>query len=158
MDQYPPPHSAPPASSPPRPSHRLGLPLWAIVALALLSVPRIFAHDLGLDGGPLPALLTFVPVVVWVTVVLLARVPSPLMTLLAVGAVYGVALGDVHNLLWDEVFGENGPALGNLDADAAEVALRIATLVSSLFTGVMVGLISGLVATGLRKAGTLRQR
>lgn len=121
----------------------------------MLSVPRIFAHDLGLDAGPLPAILTVGPVVAWITVVLLVRVPSPVVTLLAVGAVYGVALGVVHNILWHDVFGENAPNLGNLDADAAEVPLRIATIISSFFTGVMVGLISGLVATAIRKLAAL---
>ena len=123
----------------------------------MLSVPRVFAHDLGLDGGPLPAVLTLGPVVVWVVVVLWARVPSPLVTLLAVGAVYGLALGVVHNILWDEAFDGSSPELGNLDPETAEVPLRFAAFVSSLFTGIMVGLICGLVATAVR-AGAARSR
>lgn len=122
-----------------------------------MAVPRVFAHDLGIDAGPLPAILTIGPVVVWIAVVLRARVPSPVVTLLVVGAVYGVALGIVHNLLWDEVFGDDPPALGGLDPDLAEVPLRIATAVSSLLTGVMVGLGSGLLATLVRSiAGKAR--
>jgi hypothetical protein len=147
-------HSTPEPPAPSQPASRrhpaLGLPVWAIVGLALLSVPRVFAHDLGLDAGPLPAVLTIGPVVIWIAVVLWARVPSPVLTLLAVGAVYGVALGVVHNLLWDQVFGDDPPALGDLDADLAEVPLRIATAISSLFTGVAVGLVSGLVAVFVR--------
>lgn len=135
--------------TPPR-GRALGLPAWAIVGLALLSVPRIFAHDLGVDVGPIPAVLTIGPVLVWIVVVLRAGVPSPVMTLLAVGAVYGVALGIVHNVLWDQVFGDDPPTLGELDADLSEVPLRIAALVSSLFTGVVVGLVSGLIAAGIR--------
>jgi uncharacterized membrane protein len=113
-------------------------------------VPRIFAHDLGVDVGPIPAVLTIGPVLVWIAVVLGARVPSPVVTLLAVGAVYGLALGIVHNVLWDQVFGDDPPALGELDADLSEVPLRIATFVSSVFTGVVVGLVSGLAAVGIR--------
>jgi hypothetical protein len=151
------PHPGPSPSAHGGQRHRLGLPAWAIVALAALSVPRVFAHDLGLDRGPLPALLTLGPAVVWVAVVLWARVPSPVMTLLVVGAIYGVALGVVHNLLWDEVFGPTGPELGTLDADTAEPFLRVATLISSIFTGVMVGVVSGLVAGGLRSLGRRRR-
>ncbi|NYJ00850.1 hypothetical protein HNR19_001548 [Nocardioides thalensis] len=148
MDRTPEP--AGPSTSATRPRRPLGLPVWAIIGLALLSVPRIFAHDLGIDAGPIPAILTVGPVVVWIVAVLWARVPSPLVTLLAVGAVYGVALGIVHNVLWDQVFGDDPPTLGDIDADLSEVPLRIATAVSSVFTGLIVGLLSGLVATLVR--------
>lgn len=144
---YPAPAAPPPS---PQPRNPLGLPIWALVGLALLSVPRIFAHDLGIDTGPIPAILTILPLVVWIAVVLRARVPSPILTLLVVGAIYGVALGLVHNLLWDQVFGDNGPMLGGLDEDLSEVPLRIAAFVSSVFTGVAVGVICGLIATGIR--------
>lgn len=144
------PEPAHPSYATSRQGRSLGLPLWAIVGLALISVPRIFAHDLGLDSGPIPAVLTIGPIVIWIAAVLWARVPSPVVTLLVVGAVYGIALGIVHNLLWDEVFGDDPPGLGNLDADLSEVPLRIATAVSSFFTGVMVGLLSGVVATLVR--------
>jgi hypothetical protein len=142
------------------PRHRLGLPVWAIVGLAALAVPRILLHDLGVDVGPLgAAVLAIGPSVVWVLVVLRARVASPVVTLLAVGAVYGVALGVVHNLMWDEVFGDDPPTLnGVVDDDLAEIPLRIATFVSSLFTGIVVGLISGLAASGLRAVARSRAR
>lgn len=139
-----------PASPPIRPRHRTGLPIWAVLGLALLSVPRIFAHDLGIDAGPVPAILTIGPLAVWILVALRARVPSPVLTLLVVGAVYGLALGIVHNLLWDEVFGDDEPVLGELDADLAEVPLRVAAFVSSLFTGIAVGVSCGLVASAIR--------
>jgi hypothetical protein len=142
-------HPGPPAPEQ-HPRSPLGLPVWALVGLAMLSVPRIFAHDLGIDVGPVPAILTIGPLVVWIAVTLRARVPSPILTLLAVGAIYGLALGIVHNLLWDQVFGDDPPALGELDEDLAEVPLRAATLVSSVFTGVAVGVVSGLIATAAR--------
>lgn len=150
-----------PAAPPGRPERPLGLPLWAIVALAGLSVPRIFVHDLGIEVGALGnALLAIGPAAVWILVVLLAKVPSPVVTLVAVGAVYGVALGVVHNLLWGSVFGAGASDLSALtpDVDLAEYPLRIATFVSSLFTGLMVGLIAGMVATGIRWLGTARRR
>ncbi|HET9422670.1 MAG TPA: hypothetical protein VFO49_16125 [Nocardioides sp.] len=149
------PYPAAPPPSPQRPPRQLGLPWWAFPALALLAVPRIFVHDLGIDVGPAgTALLGLGPPALWVFVVLRARVPRPVLTLMVVGALYGVALGLVHNLLWHEVFADSEPTLNGLvDDEAAEIPLRVATLFSSLFTGIMVGVISGVVAAGIRKLG-----
>ncbi len=140
------------------PYRQLGLPAWALVGLAMLSVPRVFAHDLGVDSGPVYGILTIGPLAVWILVALRARVPSPVLTLLAVGAIYGIALGIVHNILWDQVFADDEPMLGDLDADTAEVPLRIAAFLSSVFTGVAVGVISGLIATGIRSVRSRTRR
>jgi hypothetical protein len=147
----------PPSPLPPRSRNALGLPIWVLVCLAMLSVPRIFAHDLGVDSGPIYGILTIGPLVVWIFVVLRARVPSPILTLLAVGAIYGIALGIVHNIFWDQVFGDNEPMLGNLDADTAEVPLRLAAFASSVFTGVAIGVISGLIASAIRTISRARR-
>lgn len=157
MTQNCPPPTPPAPATAPR-TRRLGLPLWAVAGLAMLSVPRVFAHDLGIDSGPVYGILTIGPLVVWVLVALWARVPSPVVTLLAVGAVYGLALGIVHNLLWDQVFADNEPVLGDLDADMSEVPLRIAAFVSSVFTGVAVGVICGLAALGIRTLSSRAHR
>ncbi|KAA1425077.1 hypothetical protein FE697_004130 [Mumia zhuanghuii] len=137
---------------------RLGLPVWAIVALAALALPRVVVHDLGVDVGALVnAVLALAPPAVWVVVVLRARVPSPVTTLVVVGAVYGIGLGIGHNLMWDSAF-EDSPSLGgSLDGDLSdgteEAVMRSATFASSLFTGAVVGLVAGLVASGLRRLG-----
>lgn len=142
-------------STPRRPL--LGLPLLAIIGLALLAVPRVILHDLGLIQGEtfVNALLVFVPVAIWIVVALWRRVPNAFLTLLAIGAVYGVFLALGHQLLWDFSFGENAPTLGgnlsDLDPGAGAIIIRTFAVVSSLFTGVIVGVISGLVAWGLSK-------
>jgi hypothetical protein len=134
----------------------LGLPLWGVALLALLAVPRVFVHDLGVDIGPLgQSVLALGPPALWVYVVLRARVPSPLFTLVTVSAVYGVALAIVHNVLWNSVFGDEPPTLGgnlrrDLTSGVESFVLRFATGVSSLFTGLVVGLLAGLAATVLR--------
>jgi hypothetical protein len=132
--------------------HALGLPLWGIVALGGLAAPRVFLHDLGVveEETGLAALLAVVPPVVWVVVAIRARITQPLVTLLAIGAVYGVVLAVVHNLLWDEAFGDSPPRLGGalageLPPGAEELVLRFATAGSSVLTGVAVGLLCGLV-------------
>src|SRR5690625_1553289 len=89
-----------------RRSHRLGLPLWTLAILALLGVPRVVLHDLGvIHEGTAPNLLLVVaPPLVWIAVVLAARVRRPFLTLLVTGALYGVLLGLVHQLRWGTAF------------------------------------------------------
>jgi hypothetical protein len=142
-----------------------GLPLYALPALALLAVPRVVLHDLDViqEGTAVNALLVFLPPVVWVAVVLRARVPNPFLTLLAVGAWYGVFLALGHQLLWEASFGDDPPRLGGnlagrLSPGAEEVVLRAFAAVSSLFTGVLVGAVTGLAGWGLsRLTGRVRR-
>jgi hypothetical protein len=122
----------------------LGLPLPAVIGLALLAVPRVVLHDLGLlTPGSVPnILLVFVPPAVWVLVAVLRRVPDPVRTLLAVGAVYGVFLAIVHQLLW--------PA--DLPPGVSEPLARGAAVLSSLLTGTLFGLAAGVVAWVVARA------
>jgi hypothetical protein len=136
--------------------HRLGLPVWALLALSLLAAPRVVLHDqgIGLDG-PVAGLLAIGPAAVWIAVVVWSRARSPLLALLVVGFGYGVILALVHNLFWDEVFADEAPLLGGnlegqLSSEATEVLLRGAMTLSSVFTGVAIGLVCGLVASLLR--------
>ena len=139
------------------PGRILGLSLWLVLGLAALAVPRVVLHDLGTTAGPpAQALLAVGPPVVWVLVAVRARVPSPVLTLVTVGALYGCALALTHNLLWNSAFTGDDPALGGalageLDEDTEEVLLRTAATLSSIFTGMVLGLISGLVATAIRQ-------
>jgi len=135
----------------------LGLSLPWIAGLALLGVPRVVAHDLGPPPQAVNLVLVLAPIAAWIAVALWKRVPNPLVTLLAVGLVYGVLLGAVHQVLWTQAFADGAPALGGnlagtLSPAAEDLLLRGAAMVSSLFTGVLVGLISGLVALGLSRA------
>ena len=137
---------------------RLGLPVWVILLLAALALPRVVVHDLGVDvGGFAMALLALGPPAVWVLVALRARVPSPVTTLQVIGAVYGIGLGIGHNLMWDAVFEESPRLGGSLDGElpegAEEALMRATTFGSSVFTGAVVGLVAGLVASALRRVG-----
>lgn len=136
----------------------VGLPWGAVIGLALLGVPRVILHDLDLvqEGTFVNLLLVFVPVIVWVAVVLRARVGRPFTTVLAVGGVYGVLLAVTHQLLWN--VGLDGAALqlgGNLEGlspGVQEVIFRVAGVFSSLATGLLVGAVVGVVALGLSVA------
>ncbi|MBB3663041.1 MULTISPECIES: hypothetical protein [Prauserella salsuginis group] len=129
---------------------RLGLAPLTIVALAMLGAPRAIVHDLGPVAPVLNGLLVFVPLAVWVAFVLWRRVPSPLLTLSAVGAVYGVVLGVVHQALWHVAHAEapelGGNLAGALSPALEAVVLRSAAFGSSVLTGLLTGVATGAVA------------
>jgi hypothetical protein len=132
---------------------RLGLPVIALVGLASLAAPRVVLHDLGViaEGSLVNALLVFGPPVIWILVAVCARVPNPFLTVLTIGAIYGVFLTVGHQIFWTTVWANDPPRLGgNLAGQLApaveSVILRIFAVFSSLFTGALVGAISGLVA------------
>lgn len=139
----------------------LGLPLIAIVGLALLAAPRVPLRDLDVieEGSFVNSLFVFVPPLIWIAVAVLKRVPNPLLTLLAIGLCYGILLGLGHQILWAESFGDDPPQLGgnlsDVDPTLEAVIIRSFAAVSSIFAGLIVGAISGLVAWGL---SAVRQR
>ncbi|GAA0504629.1 hypothetical protein Ade02nite_70430 [Paractinoplanes deccanensis] len=136
----------------------LGLPWIALAGLALLAVPRVVLHDLDVvqEGDAVNLLLVFVPLVIWIVVAVLAKVPRPFLTLLVVGAIYGVFLALVHQLLWDRSVGAGAALGGNLEGrlppGAEEFVIRTFAVVSSLFTGLLAGAVTGLVAWGASRA------
>lgn len=131
--------------------------MLAVLGLALLAVPRVILHDLHLVNEEtfVNLLLVFVPLIVWIAVVLRARVKRPFTTLLAVGGVYGVFLAVTHQLLWNINFEgtplERSGNLAGTDSFLQELVFRASVGVSSLVTGLVVGAVAGLVALGLSK-------
>lgn len=97
---------------------RLGLSSPAITLLAAIAAIRVPLHDLGIvpDGSVVAGLLVFVPLTVWLLVVLLRRVPNPFLALTVVGVAYGVMLAIIHQMLWGAAYHGNPPTLsGNLE-------------------------------------------
>jgi hypothetical protein len=132
---------------------KLGLSVPMIILLAAIAATRVPLHDLGVvpEGSILAGLLVFVPLAIWLIVVLRRRVPNPLLTLTVVGFVYGVMLAVVHQLFWSAAFGGDPPSLGgNLEGTLAPgpevVVFRVSAFFSSLVTGTMVGALTGAVA------------
>jgi hypothetical protein len=140
-------------------SRALGLPWTALIGLALLAVPRVVLHDLDLvqEGDVVNLLLVFVPLVAWIVVALVARVPKPFLTLLAVGGIYGVFLALGHQLLWDRGVGDDATLGGNLEGTLSpateDFVIRAFAVFSSLFTGLLVGAVTGLIAWGASRPG-----
>ena len=136
----------------------IGLPLPTVVLLAAIAAIRVPLHDLGIiqEGSAAAALLVFVPLAVWVGVVLRRRVPNPLLTLTAVGLAYGVMLAVIHQLLWGAALGGEPPSLGGnleglLDPGAEAAVFRVSAFFSSLVTGTMVGAAAGAVAWAIAR-------
>jgi hypothetical protein len=135
----------------------LGLPFLALAGLALLAAPRVVLHDLGVlqEETFVNALFVVVPPLVWIAVVVRARVPNPFLTVLVIGALYGVVLAVGHQLLWDASFSDGTPRLGGNLSDVSPAVsaavVRGAAVVSSVFTGVLVGAVTGLVAWGVSR-------
>lgn len=128
---------------------RLGIAHWMLLGLALLALPRVIAHDLWSVGPVVNALLVFGPLAAWLAVVLWSRVPNAFLTLLAVGAVYGVLLGATHIVLWENAFATEPPSLGGILAGVLPPAVESAliglfVMLSSLVTGVFVGAVTGI--------------
>lgn len=135
---------------------KLGLPMIGIIALALLAVPRVVLHDLGVitEGTWVNAIFVFVPPLIWIAVMAWWRVSNPFLTLVAVGACYGVFLAIGHQLLWHTGTSGQPPRLGGnlagIDPGVQELIVRFFASVSSLVTGAVVGVIAGLLAWGLQ--------
>uniref|UniRef100_UPI00037F88A9 hypothetical protein n=1 Tax=Saccharomonospora saliphila TaxID=369829 RepID=UPI00037F88A9 len=135
-------------------SPKPALSLPAVVGLAALGVPRVVAHDLDLVGPVGNAVLVFVPVSLWLVVVVGCRVVRPFRTLLSVGAAYGVLLAVTHQVLWIAAHGGRPPRLGGnlagvLSPMWEQVVLRVLASASGLLTGVAVGAAVGVVAWAL---------
>jgi hypothetical protein len=142
-------------SGPPRERE---FPLWLVLALAALAVPRVVVHDLELapPHGLINALLVFVPPLIWLAVVIWRRPPQPFLTFLLVGACYGVMLSIGHQLMWTEAFGDSPPQLGGnlagqLDPAIEGIVLRAFAFISSLVTGTLVGAVAGIVGAILTR-------
>ena len=140
------------------PRRGFGLSLPMVILLAAIAAIRVPLHDLGIvqEGSAAAWLLVFVPLAVWVGVVLQRRVPNPLLTLTVVGFAYAVMLAVVHQVFWDAALGGNLPSLGgNLEGVLApsveEGVFRVSAFISSLVTGTMVGVLTGAVAWAIER-------
>jgi hypothetical protein len=136
---------------------KLGLSVSAIILLAAIAAIRVPLHDLGIvqEGSVAAGLLVFVPLAIWLVVVLQQRVPNPFLALTVVGVAYGVMLAVVHQLFW-AAFDGNPPSLGGnlegvLDPGLEAVVFRVSAFFSSLATGTFLGAVVGAVAWAIER-------
>src|SRR5215217_5269443 len=129
---------------------KLGLSLPVIILLAAIAAIRVPIHDLGIapEGSVVARLLVFVPLALWLTVVLWRRVPNPFLTLVVTGFAYGVMLAVGHQLLWETAYDGSPPRLGGslegvLSPSLEAVIFRTSAFLSSIVTGTLVGAVVG---------------
>lgn len=131
----------------------LRFPLWLILLLAALTVPRAVVHDLRL----LPfdtifySALAIIPWIIWLLIALFWKTKKPLLDFVMIGLTYGLLLALAHQILWDASWGDNLPRLhgnleGKLDPTVESLLLRTAAFISSVITGLVTGLAFGLIA------------
>ncbi len=118
-----------------------------IVALALFGLLGPLLGILGVyenfDGPWAPILVTVLIAAVWVGVVVVQRIPNPLVTLVAVGGIYGVFV-----ILFQII----GAFLGKIpEGEIPAGPLMVIGWISIVVTNMIWGAVLGLVALGLRR-------
>ncbi|MFD5215359.1 hypothetical protein [Microbacterium sp. NPDC058345] len=138
-------------SAPPRKTG-LGFPFVALVGLAALGLPRVILHDLHIieQNDVLNWVLALGPMAIWVAAAVVRKVPSPFITVLIIGVIFGAMLVITHQVLWDAAYQGDPPALG--DSPAAAVIPRVAAVFSGMFTSALTGAVCGLIAWGIQSA------
>lgn len=136
-----------------------GMPVLALIGLAMLGLPRVILHDLHIidSAHPLSWILSLGPVAVWVVVTVTRNVPRPFLTVLTIGVIFGVMLAVTHQLLWDNLYAEH-PEFRVQDGIAGIVP-RLTVVPGGLFAGAALGALGGLVALATQVAlGRNRKR
>ncbi|MVA76826.1 hypothetical protein GC722_12445 [Auraticoccus sp. F435] len=148
-------HPTPPAAGP---REALGLPPAALVGLAAVGLPGAVLRQLHLvgDDGPVPLLLAVGPVVLWIAVAVVRRVPNPFLAVLVTGTLLGVMTVVSHQLLWEASFRGTPPAIGV--GPAATVLPRVGAVLGGLSAGAVTGAVGGLVAWGLQRLSSVGRR
>ncbi len=127
-------------------NRRKGLRWGLIFLLAALGLVRPLLSSTGfydaLGGDPwTPILITILIAVVWVGVVVTARAPNPLVTLVLVGGLYGVFAILLQQVIWNL-------GLGGVPEDApSSVPVVVMSWASILVTNAIWGAFLGLLAT-----------
>jgi hypothetical protein len=137
---------------------RPDLPVWILMVLAALSIPRIVLHDMHaveLDSFPY-AMIAATPLIVYAGVALVLKGWRPFYTFMVLGVFLGITLAITHQLTWTTSWGENPPVLGGklegvLDPSVEGFVVRLFAVVSSLMTGLVMGAALGLIAIAAQR-------
>ncbi|GAB2952879.1 hypothetical protein ACFMQL_37800 [Nonomuraea fastidiosa] len=132
------------------------MPVGLMLALVAAGLPRTVLADLGIvapESSLLYYVLALAPFAAWVVVALVRGTRRPFLDFLVLGALYGLSLLIVHQVLWDV-----GPSLGHSPPESAvafaagfdpawrELALRVYTSGIAMMIGLGSGAAVGVVA------------
>jgi hypothetical protein len=93
------------------------MPVGLMLALVAAGLPRTVLADLGIvapESSLLYYVLALAPFAAWVVVALVRGTRRPFLDFLVLGALYGLSLLIVHQVLWDV-----GPSLGHSPPESA---------------------------------------
>ena len=136
------------------------MPIWLMLVLLALGLPRTVLADLDIvapESSLIYYVLALAPFAVWLVVAIVRTSRRPLADFLVLGILYGLSLVVVHQVLW-----EVGPSLGHHPPESAVrfadqfsaawrgFALRAYTSGIAMVIGVGTGLVAGLIAVGAR--------
>lgn len=126
--------------------NRLANLRWGLIAfLGAIALVRPLLSIAGaydsLGGAAGRVVVTVLIAAIWIGVVLIRRVPNPLLTLAAAGAAYGVFTIVLQQTMWNLVLGE-------VPAEAPDsTPILVISWVAILVTNTIYGAFLGLVAT-----------
>ncbi|TDD74296.1 hypothetical protein E1293_29735 [Actinomadura darangshiensis] len=144
------------------------MPTWLMLTLVAIALPRTILADLDVvqpESGLLYYFLALTPFVVWLGVAVLRATRKPITDFLVLGALYGLSLAVVHQVLWDAGAGlGHEPSAGavsfadDFGSGFHELALRGYTIMIAMMIGVGSGLVAAIVAFAAKPVRTARHR
>jgi hypothetical protein len=151
-----------------RPFFLTDMPVWLMLLLVALGLPRTILADLGIvepEGSLFYYFLALIPFAAWFAVALFRETRKPIADFLMLGVLYGLSLVVVHQILWDV-----GPSLGHQPPAGAvsfansvspgfhELALRGYTIMIAMMIGIGSGIVAALVALVAKAVRSARHR
>ncbi|HEU5121447.1 MAG TPA: hypothetical protein VFT59_01260 [Candidatus Saccharimonadales bacterium] len=150
------------------------MPVWLIVALVALMLPRTLLNELGVVAEATLAyyVLALTPFVIWLGVALLRKTKKPMMDFLILGLLFGILLAVIHQLFWavGSAVSQHAPQFAidfasQFDPAWRELITRSISVCISLIIGLGSGIIFGAIATistlirsrGARQNGNTRK-
>lgn len=131
-----------------------GLPVWLVLSLIALGLPRTILSDLGVvepEGSWVYYVLALTPFAAWFAVAVALRSRTPFRDHLVVGTLYGLSLVVVHETLW-----ALGWSVGHTPLD--DVGQHSTAFAIAMMIGVGVGVVAGGVAAAAKGVRALRAR
>lgn len=132
------------------------MPLWMMLGLVALGLPRTVLTDLGVleaEGSVLYYVVALVPYAVWLLVAVMRRTRTPMRDHIFTGILYGLSLVVIHELLWNvESSQGHNPPQAALDlargfaSPIAEVVVHGYEFTIAMMIGVGSGIVIAVIA------------
>ncbi|WP_219462258.1 hypothetical protein [Nonomuraea rhizosphaerae] len=133
-----------------------GMPTWLTLTLVAAGLPRTVLADLNIvppESGLLYYVLALAPFAAWLVVAIVRETTRPIRDFLVLGALYGLSLVVVHQVLWNvgAGLGHQAPAAAvsfaqNVAPAFQDLVIRGYTIMIAMGIGVGSGLAVAVVA------------